>query len=84
MKNPLRLVEADRDLYYWHTEQDEYSGGWLLFKDDELIYHTTDDYEAHSQYDWQLWGGTDYSTGKPVEVKGLLEYPNTFEENDND
>lgn len=80
MKNPLKLVKVDADQYYWYTEEETDDGGWLLFKDDELINHTEDMYESQGHYDWALWGGSQWIDDKRVEVKGLLEYPNTFDD----
>ena len=81
MKNPLKLIKADADLYYWHTEEETDDGGWLLFKDDELINHTEDMYESQGYYDWALRGGVQMMPdGTKVDVKGLLEYPNTFDD----
>lgn len=81
MKNPLKLVKVDADQYYWYTEEETDDGGWLLFKDDELIEHTQDMYESQGHYDWALWGGSQrLPDGTIVEVKGLLEHPNTFDD----
>lgn len=81
MNNPLKLVKVDADEYYWHTEEESDDGGWLLFKDGELIESTEDMYESQGHYDWALWGGTQcLPDGTKVDVKGLLEYPNTFDD----
>jgi hypothetical protein len=81
MNNPLKLVKVNSDQYYWYTEQETDDGGWLLFNGDELINHTEDMYESQGYYDWALWGGVQsMPDGTKVEVPGLLEYPNTFDD----
>jgi len=73
-KHNLKVVELTADEFYWHTDQEEPYGGWMITKDDQPIYFSTDEIEAKLQLEWVLFGGSEMIDGKLVDVKGFAEY----------
>lgn len=73
-KHNLKVVQLTADEFYWHTEHEEQDGGWMVTKDDQPIFFSTDEYEARVELEWVLFGGSESIDGKLVNVKGFEEY----------
>ena len=60
----LSVRYLNEDAWYWHTEE-EHEEGYGVFDNDELIFSSSDEYEARVHYECELLGYSQYSKEKP-------------------
>ena len=56
----LSVRYLNEDAWYWHTEE-EHEEGYGVFDNDELIFSSSDEYEARVHYECELLGYSQYS-----------------------